>query len=153
MDPKIQTLFFRGGIKKKGQKRMEFQNLVTQWLGLVGIAAVISVIINILKLAGVVKDGTAQTWSAGLNLLGLVVLFALKIFRPDVDLAGIDEQAAAIANVAMVIIGYITQLLSSKLAHLALKSVPVIGASFSEHARANAETASAYRDQMVKRPQ
>jgi hypothetical protein len=135
--------------EKKGQNTMEFQNLVTQWFGLVGFAAFIAVTINVLKLAGVVKDGAAPTWSAGLNLLGLLLLFGLKFFRPDLDLAAMDEQAAALANVAAVLIGYITQLLSSKLTHLALKSVPVIGASFSERV----ERPVTHRDQMVKRPQ
>lgn len=126
---------------------MEFQNLLAEWTALVGIAALIAVLINVLKLAGVVKDGTAQTWSAGLNLAGLVALFALRIFKPGLDLSEIDKHAAAFAEIAMVIIGYLTQLLSSKLAHLALRQVPVVGASFT----VEAAKASTYRDQMVGR--
>lgn len=113
---------------------MGFEGLLAQWLGLAGIAALIAVLINVGKLAGVVKDGQAQTWSAGLNLAGLIALFVLRIFKPDFDIGIIDEQAAALANAAVVIIGYITQLLSSKLAHLAFKNVPMLGTSFSVEA-------------------
>ena len=126
---------------------MAMEELLAQWAALVGIAALISVLINVLKLAGVVKDGDAPTWSAGLNLAGLVGLLLLKIFRPEIDLAAIDRQAAALAEVSIVLIGYITQLLSSKLTHLAIKQVPVIGASYS----VNKNRAGVIRDQMIKR--
>ena len=125
---------------------MDFQSLLTQWMGLAGIAALIAVVINVLKLAGVVKDGSAQTWSAGLNLAGMAALLLLKIFRPEIDLSGIDQQAAALAEVAMVVLGYLTQLLSAKLAHLAVKRVPLIGASFSA-----GEEAQTQRERMAKR--
>lgn len=108
-----------------------FEELLAQWTSLVGIAAVIAVIINVLKLVGVVKDGQAQTWSAGANLVGLIALFVLRIFRPDFDLAGIDEQAGALASVMILIIGYLTQLLSSKVTHEIIKGVKGIGTSFS----------------------
>jgi uncharacterized membrane protein len=49
-----------------------FDSLVVQWGSLLGFAAVIAVVINLLKLAGVVKDDTAQIWSVELNLPGQV---------------------------------------------------------------------------------
>ncbi len=106
-------------------------SLLVQWGTLVGVAALIAVIINVLKLAGVVKDGTAQTWSAGLNLAGLIILFVLKIVRPDLDIGELDKQAGALADVALVLIGYISQLLASKLTHTAIRNIPLIGASYS----------------------
>lgn len=106
-------------------------SLLVQWGTLVGVAALIAVIINVLKLAGVIQDGTAQNWSAGLNLVGLVILFVLKIVRPDIDVEEIDKQAGALAEVAVVLIGYISQLLTSKLTHIAIRDVPIIGTSYS----------------------
>ncbi|MEM5774513.1 MAG: hypothetical protein AAGU05_05880, partial [Anaerolineaceae bacterium] len=64
---------------------MDFSDLLTQWSALVGLAALIAVLINLLKLAGLVKDGDAQTWSAALNLLGMAALFLLKVIRPKFD--------------------------------------------------------------------
>lgn len=109
---------------------MEFQDLFIMWGSLAGMAALIALVINVLKLAGVVKDGTAQTWSAGLNLFGLVALFVLQIVKPDLDIAGVDGQVMAFVNVATVVLGYVIQLLSSKLTHIAITGVPVIGKSF-----------------------
>ena len=110
---------------------MEFEGLLTQWMSLVGIAALIAVVINLLKQAGVVKDGQAQTWSAGLNLVVLILLFLFNIFKPDIDIGEVDKQAAALAEVAVVVIGYVAQLLAAKATHAAVKHVPLIGTSYS----------------------
>lgn len=109
---------------------MEFQDLFILWGSLAGVAALIALVINVLKMAGAVKDGTSQTWSAGLNLLGMVALFVLRIVKPDLDIAGVDAQVMAFANVAAVVLGYVIQLLSSKLTHIAITGVPVIGKSY-----------------------
>lgn len=106
-----------------------FDSLVVQWGTLLGFAALIAVLINILKLAGVVKDDTAHIWSAALNLAGLVALFLARFFAPDLDVPGLDQQAAEFANVMTVIVAYISQLLSSKLTHYAIKGVPFFGVS------------------------
>ncbi|MDX9863287.1 MAG: hypothetical protein RBT34_00635 [Anaerolineaceae bacterium] len=81
-----------------------FDSLVVQWGTLLGFAALIAVLINILKLAGVVKDDTAQIWSAALNLAGLVGLFLSKVFSSDLDVPGLDQQAAEFANVMTVLV-------------------------------------------------
>ena len=113
---------------------MDLGTLVSQFLGLAGVGAAIAVIINVLKYAGVVKDGTSQTWSAGLNILGLAGMFALKIFNPDVDLAGLDATVAQVAEACLVMFGYLVQLLSSKGFHELVRNVPLIGKSISETA-------------------
>lgn len=108
---------------------MNFGELAAQWSALVGMAALIAVIINVLKLTGLVKDGNAQTWSAGLNLAGMSALFILKVVDPEIDLGKADELAGGFAQVAMLIIGYVSQLLASKATHLAVRNVPFIGTS------------------------
>ena len=106
-----------------------FDSLVVQWGSLLGFAAVIAVVINLLKLAGVVKDDTAQIWSAALNLAGLAGLLLVKVFQPEVDIPGLDQQAAEFANVMTVMVAYISQLLSSKLTHYAIRGIPFFGVS------------------------
>lgn len=127
---------------------MDFSEILTQWSALVGMAALIAVIINILKLIGLVKDGDAQTWSAGLNLAGLAVLFILRVINPDVDLGKVDEQMGSLAKTAMVVIGYVSQLLASKATHLAVKNVPLIGTSLQVKEPGEPEQ---YREQMAWR--
>jgi len=126
---------------------MDFNELLTQWSALAGMAALIAVIINLLKLTGLVKDGDAQTWSAALNLLGLAALFVLRVIRPDVDPGRVDEQLGALAKIAMLIIAYISQLLTSKATHLAVKHIPLIGTSLPGCASGEPEQ---YRGQMSR---
>ena len=105
--------------------------LVVQYGALVGLAALFAVLINVAKIAGWVKDGTSQTWSALLNLVGFVVFVILRLFKPEFDVQGVDAQAAALANAASYVIAYILQLLSSKATAFAVRDVPLIGKSFS----------------------
>lgn len=107
-----------------------FENLISDWVGLAGVAALIALLINIGKTAGLIKDGQAGTVSAGLNLLGLAGMFALRVFAPDADIPAIDAQLSSFAQVGLVVLTYVSQLLVSKGAHLAVKGVPVIGKSF-----------------------
>jgi hypothetical protein len=102
---------------------------------LVGVAALITVITNILKQVGWVQDGTANQWSAGLNLAGILVLVLLKVFRPDLTYDVIDSTAAGIANILLVFSGYILQIIMSGKVQDAIRGIPVIGKSFSVDAR------------------
>ncbi len=106
-------------------------SLLAQYASLVGVAALIALLINVLKWFGVVTDGTAQTWSAGLNLLFLIGLFAVNLFAPEVDIAGLDARLAQLVEFAAVVWGYLLQLFGSKLAHELMKGVPIIGKSYS----------------------
>ena len=107
------------------------EQLLAQYAGLVGVAAFIAFVINILKYFGIVQDGTAQNWSAGLNLVFLAALLALNVFMPEVDVAGVDARVAQFVEFAIVIWGYLLQLFGSKLAHSIVKGTAVIGKSHS----------------------
>ena len=110
---------------------MEFNSLLATLAGLSGFAAFVAAFVNIGKSIGFVKDGTAANWSAGINLVGLIALFVTGVVGVDLDLIGIDAQLAAFAEIALVIFGYITQLIGSKVFHEALRWVkaPFIGKS------------------------
>ena len=73
---------------------MDIGTLVATLAALAGVGALIAVLVNIGKTAGLVKDGQATTYVAGLNLLALIGLFALKVFKPDFDIGGLDTPAA-----------------------------------------------------------
>lgn len=107
------------------------ENLVALFGSLVGVGALIAALINVGKVAGWVKDGTAPTWSTGLNLLGLLILFVLGLFKPDVDLVYADQVAGQVANIMLMVTGLVVQLLSSRATHSALKGTKVLGASYS----------------------
>lgn len=111
---------------------MDLSNLVLQFVALAGVGALIAFVVNALKTAGVVKDGTSATWATGFNLLGLVVLFVLRVFVPSADVGKLDGAAATIAQIGVLVLGLITQMLGSKLAHATASGVWLIGKSFSQ---------------------
>lgn len=100
------------------------------WASLVGFGAVIGVVVNVLKAVGVVKDGQAQNWSVGLNLLGMAILLGLRVYVPDLDIPGADSSLQQLAAVLTVVFNYIMQLIGSKGAHNLLRGVPVVGKSY-----------------------
>lgn len=110
---------------------MEFNELVALLVSLGGVGAVVAMLINVGKTIGLVKDGQAKMWSTGLNILGLAALFAVKIFKPDFDVAGFDAQAAQFAAVASTLVAYLIEIGAADLVHKLLKGVPVIGKSLS----------------------
>jgi hypothetical protein len=109
-----------------------FGDLAAQWFGLAGFAGLIALLINIGKRVGFVKDGTAQTWSAGLNLIGLALLLLTQVYKPDLAIRDLDTQVGEFVKVGTVVLGYVIQLLASKGTHVAVRGVPVIGTSHTE---------------------
>ena len=99
---------------------------------LVVLAALIAMLINIGKVVGLVKDGDAGSWSAGLNLAALVVLVALKLFRPDLELEKVDIELGALAQILGVVLTLLSQIKMSAKFHGFLSNLrlPVIGKSF-----------------------
>ena len=108
------------------------ENLLAQYAGLVGVAALIALMINVLKTFEIVTDGTAQNWSAGLNLVFLTGLLVLQIWAPQVDVAELDAKIAGLVQVGVVVLGYVLQLLGSKVTHQIVKGTALIGTSNSK---------------------
>jgi hypothetical protein len=113
------------------------QDLVVEFAGLMGFAALVAVVINILKTFKVIGDGAATKWSTGLNLAGLVALMVYRFFQPETPVTGIDSSLASIANILTVVLAFVVQLGTSKVSHLALKGTPLIGKSYTLDRQAN----------------
>jgi hypothetical protein len=111
----------------------DFWAIVEQFLTLGGFAAFVAILVNILKAVGVVKDGTAGTWAAGINLAGLLALYFAQILAPEAMVPEIDAHLGAIAEILVLVFSYVMQFWVSKGTHktLAEGQVPVIGKSFS----------------------
>ena len=108
-----------------------FEQLISTFLTLAGVGSLIAVLINIGKTVGLVKDGQAPTWSAGLNLAGLIALFVLQVLGKADLVPGLDNQAGALASALTAVFGFVWQLIVSLKAHSALKGTRIIGKSFS----------------------
>jgi len=110
---------------------IDLPTLLAQFMALAGVGALMALLVNILKVAGIVKDGDAPTWATGFNLVGLVVLLFLKVFVPQADIGQLDGIAATIAQIGILVLGLITQLLSAKAAHAAVRGTWLIGKTHS----------------------
>lgn len=110
---------------------VDLPSLLTQFMALAGVGALVALIVNILKTVGVVKDGDAPTWTTGFNLAGLALLFFLKVFMPQADIGQLDGLAATLAQICVLVLGLVTQLLGSKLAHVSARGTWLIGKSYS----------------------
>lgn len=108
-----------------------FESILEFVTVLTGFAFLITFIINTLKVFNVVKDGTAHLWSAGANLILILVVYIFKLFRPEFDFQTIDPIANEIATVGTFILSYVVQLIASKGAHKVVKGLPVVGKTYS----------------------
>lgn len=105
--------------------------LVFTFGGLAGVAGLISMLVNVGKWAGVINDGTAQAWVAGLNLVVLGALVGVKLFDPSITLDFLDAQMGKIAQIGIFILGYATQIIGSNKIYPWLKQLKIPGLSYS----------------------
>jgi len=110
---------------------MSLELLFAQLLSLAGVGVLIAMIVNLLKAVNVVKDGDAQNWSAGLNLIALAALFALNIYAPD-KVAQLNGSAQALAQILQPLIAVIGMIASSKVTHSILRGTFILGKSNTE---------------------
>ena len=108
---------------------MNIENLLIIFCTLVGWGALVTFVINTGKRMGYVKDGDAPAWSGGLNLIGLVGVFVLQMFFPQLNITLLDTNLAALVNVARVMVGFVLEMGASRLTHNVIKGVPYVGSS------------------------
>jgi pilus assembly protein Flp/PilA len=108
--------------------------VVEVFVSLVGVAMLISAVVNLLKLTEIVTDGTAPNWTAALNLVAFVIIVAWRLLQPSAEIAAIDGYFKSVAVIVGFVITYLVQIKSSTFAHNVLKTVPAfrwnIGYSF-----------------------
>lgn len=109
---------------------MNITDLLALLLSLGGFGGFIAFLVNALKAFNIVKEETTTYWITGFNLLGLVVLFALGIFKPDM-IAPADKLLAALAQVGMIVLGLLFPNAISRATHALFRGVPLVGTSFS----------------------
>jgi len=106
-------------------------DLFTGFLALAGVAALIAALINVGKAIGWVPDGAAPKFSLWLNLVFFALFVILSIFKPDVDIAGLDANAQAVAQLMIGALAFIGQLGVSRVSNAALRGTPLVGFSHS----------------------
>ena len=82
-----------------------------------GLQAAFGLLVDVLKWAGVITDGTAGAWSAAFNLLGLAGIAVLLGFYPTFNFATVDTQILDVVKVLGLVFGYIVQVAGTKGIH------------------------------------
>lgn len=99
---------------------------------LVGVSALFGVLINIGKRFGIVNDGTSGAWNLGLNLVGLILIYANGVFGYGFDLENIDGFAKAVAEIGTAALSLVAMLGSTRAANGAVRGIPIVGHSHSK---------------------
>jgi len=84
---------------------------------MVGLQVLIGLLIDVLKWAGVVKDGTAGQWSAALNLLGLAGIAVALGISPAFDFGTLDARFIVVGQFAALLFAYVVQVVGTKSVH------------------------------------
>ena len=108
--------------------------ILVQFAQLAGVAALLAAVVNVFKYFGVVKDGTAGSWYAAFSLIVMALLVYFHYFIPTIGIEFLDAQAATLAKILLIVLGYIMQLKvgSGTASTLKEMQIPVLGASASE---------------------
>jgi len=108
--------------------------ILVQFAQLAGVAALLAAVVNVFKYFGVVKDGTAGSWYAAFSLVVMTLLVYFHYFIPTIGIEFLDAQAAILAKILLIVLGYVMQLKvgSGTASTLKEMQIPVLGASASE---------------------
>ena len=96
---------------------LDINEITTVAVSLLGLQLATSWLIDVLKYAGVVDDGTAGKWSAAFNLLTLAGVAVWMKFYPEFDIHSLDNQIGELAKLLGLIFAYITQMIGTKAVH------------------------------------
>lgn len=97
--------------------------------GLAGLGGFISILVNVLKAVGVIKDGTSEGWFQAFNLVAFIAVAVVYFVKIPVDWSMVDDWL----NLGMLLLGYILQIASGEFTYKTLKGkVPLIGFTFDE---------------------
>ena len=109
---------------------MNLELALTLLAGLVGLPALWSVIIDLLKFVGVVTDGNAGKWNAAFSILTIVGVLVAVNFFPNLDIQGTDTLLLEIAKFAGILVTLLTQIFVAKGTHaLASRVIPALSFS------------------------
>lgn len=110
---------------------MNLQEYIVVFTAFVGVPALITVLINIFKGFGIVKDGKALAWVKWLNVGFFVGVYLVKTFIPEFDLAWFDSVAVLVSELGIALLAVIgTGIGVSGRVYGALKGIPLIGYSY-----------------------
>lgn len=91
--------------------------------GLAGLGGFISMLVNVLKVVGIAKDGSSGKWYQTLNLITFLIIAIVYIMQLKVDWLLVNDWLKILALLA----GYIMQAFAGNKAYELLEGTPIIG--------------------------
>ena len=96
--------------------------------GMAGLGAFTSMLINLLKAVGLVKDGQSEKAFKIADLVVFVVVMVLYLTRTPIDWAEVDQWLILLTA----LLGYVVSVFSGEITHDTIKGTPLVGYSYSE---------------------
>ena len=102
------------------------ENIFAILAGLGGLGGFISILVNVLKRFGIVKDGSATKWVQGLNLFAFVGVSIVYFMNYAVDWNFVNS----VLIYGTTVLGFVVQMLGSSVTYTSVKGLPLIGYSY-----------------------
>ena len=96
--------------------------------GMAGLGAFTSMLINLLKVAGLVKDGQGDKAFKIADLVIFVIVAIIYLTKTPIDWAQVDEWLVLLTA----LLGYVVSVFIGEFTHETIKGTPLIGYSYSE---------------------
>ena len=119
---------------------MDLQSIVTILASLTGLGGAFSLLVNIAKMFGWVKDGQSEVVYTGLGIIGLAIVWVVQFFVPSffpnvpfVNLPQLDAFLAGVVKVGSAILEFLVLNKAGTLLYSKVRGVvPLLGYSFSD---------------------
>lgn len=102
---------------------LDLNQVIAVSSSMVGLWALLSLSVNILKVTGVVDPGTSGKWSAAFNLVAIGAIAYILGSNPAFDFAALDASLQIIAQFGALVLTYLINVMGAK----ALQAVQVKG--------------------------
>ena len=96
--------------------------------GMAGLGAFVSMLINLLKAVGLIKDGQADKAFKIADLVVFVAVMVIYLVRVQVDWAQVDQWLVLLTA----LLGYVVSVFSGEITYNTIKGTPLIGFSYSQ---------------------
>lgn len=116
-------------------------NVLLILAGLTGLGGFISILVNLLKMTGVIKPGTSDKWYGGINLVAFIAVSVVYFINKPVDWGVIDDWL----RVFTALIGLVLQMFGGQVTYQVLKGAPLVGYSFDEEEEISLEDLAFYK--------
>ena len=96
--------------------------------GMAGLGAFVSMLINLLKATGLIKDGQGDKAFKIADLIVFVIVMVIYLTKTPVDWSQVDEWLVLLTA----LLGYVVSVFSGEFTHDTIKGTPLVGYSYSD---------------------